>query len=200
MTDSYADGAPERDSQSNTSENQQSEGITARLIPVLVPALLLLASLILPGFMFHAGQRDSLPGLGPGAWPGAVLAALAVFSAIWLAIEIWGFARSRKSASLSAPHDEDVYHYGKAFIGIVLVIAFGWLLPVLGFPLATMLFLFIWCLYGGLRNPLVLLLVPGIGTVALLWVFMGLALMPLSRGMGPFEGFTIALLQLIGIY
>ncbi|MAN10908.1 MAG: tripartite tricarboxylate transporter TctB family protein [Paracoccus sp. (in: a-proteobacteria)] len=171
-----------------------------RLIPVAVPALLLAASLALPGFMFSSDRRPDVPGLGPAAWPNAVLALLALCSAIWLFSEVWLLVRGRVSTSLATPHDEDVYHYGKALTGILLVIAFGWLLPIVGFALACAGFLLVWCLYGGLRHPAVLLLVPTIGTVALLWMFMGLALMPLSRGAGVFDRFSVWLLQLLGIY
>jgi putative tricarboxylic transport membrane protein len=172
----------------------------ARLIPVAVPAMLLVAALVLPAFMFTGDRRPDVPGLGPAAWPNVVLLLLGVFSAIWLAIEVWGLVKWRVSTSLSAPHDEDVYHYGKALVGIGLVIAFGWLLPYVGFAIACAGFLLIWCLYGGLRNPFVLVLVPTLGTIALLWMFMGLALMPLSRGVGIFDQFSVALLQLLGIY
>ncbi|MFG6083475.1 tripartite tricarboxylate transporter TctB family protein [Paracoccus litorisediminis] len=173
------------------------------LPPLLAPALacvLTFAALILPTFMFHGDRRLQVNGLGPGAWPGAILMALAAFSAVWLVLEIRALVRGKPPVGLSAPRDEDVYHYGKAITGIVLVILFGWLLPIIGFALATASFLLVWCLYGGLRNPWVVTLVPVLGTVGLLWMFMGLALMPLSRGIGPFDQFSVWLLKLIGIY
>lgn len=171
-----------------------------RLIPPAVAAAFLIAALVLPHFMFHKGQRADVPGLGPGAWPSVILGVLAACSALWLALELRLLAKWQVSTTLSAPQDEETYHYEKALLGIALVIAFGWLLPILGFTIATTLFLLVWCLYGGLRHPLVLLLVPTVGTVALLWMFMGLALMPLSRGVGPFEHFSVRFLQLVGIY
>lgn len=189
-----------KDTKQETTRRKGRTKALARLVPVAVPAILLIAALVLPGFMFSSDRRPDVPGLGPAAWPNIVLILLGFFSAIWLAIEVWTLIKWRVSTSLSAPHDEDVYHYGKALTGIGLVIAFGWLLPVIGFALACASFLLVWCLYGGLRNPIVLLLVPTVGTVALLWMFMGLALMPLSRGVGIFDRFSIGLLQLLGIY
>jgi putative tricarboxylic transport membrane protein len=172
----------------------------ARLIPLFLAAGMMVAALILPSFMLQGERRPDVPGLGPGAWPGAILLGLALFSGIWLATEFWVLARRGGTPSLAAPDDEESYHYGKALIGIGLVIAYGWLMPTLGFALSTALFLLIWCLYGGLRHLLVLTLVPLLGTLILLWVFMGLALMPLSRGTGVFEHFSVWLLKLIGIY
>jgi len=172
----------------------------ARLVPAATAAGLLLAALVLPYYMFSGDRRPEISGLGPDAWPSMVLMLLAICSAIWLASEVRLLVKGRISTSLAAPQDENAYHYGKALVGIALVIAFGRLLPVVGFPLACAGFLLIWCVYGGLRNPAVLLLVPTIGTAALLWMFMGLALMPLSRGMGGFDRFSVAVLRLLGIY
>lgn len=172
----------------------------ARMVPAAIAAALLLASLLLPGVMLQGDRRPDVPGLGPEAWPGGVLYLLAFFSAIWLGMEVMTLMKGRLSTSLRAPHDEDVYHYGKAVSGIAMVIAYGCLWPIIGFSLATAIFLLLWCLYGGLRHPLVLILVPVAGTITLLWMFMGAALMPLSRGTGPFERFSVWLLQIIGIY
>ena len=176
------------------------QGMAIRLIPVAVPAVLLIGSLLLPSFMFSSDRRPDVPGLGPAAWPRMVLILLGLCSAIWLLSEMRVLLKGRFSRSLAAPHDEDVYHYGKAVIGIGLTILFGWALPYVGFPIACSAFLLIWCLYGGIRNPLTLFLVPTIGTVGLLWMFMGLALMPLSRGVGMFDRFSVGLLQILGIY
>lgn len=195
-----SDSAPWNGAEHETRRHAGRGKALARLIPVAVPAILLIAALVLPSFMFHSDRRPDVPGLGPAAWPGMVLGLLAFFSALWLALEVRGLVKWRVSTSLAPPHDEDVYHYGKALTGIGLVIVFGWLLPLVGFPLACSGFLLIWCLYGGLRHPAVLVLVPTLGTVALLWMFMGLALMPLSRGVGVFDRFTVGLLQLLGIY
>jgi putative tricarboxylic transport membrane protein len=132
-----------------------------------------------------------------------MLAAIAVFSAIWLVQEVLAWRRGRDviDAGDALPEPErEHYHYRKAFAGLVMILAYGWLLPVIGFPLATVIFTLAWCLLGGIRNKAALLLVPTVGTAALLWLFMGLALMPLSRGRGVFDQISIAVLQTLGIY
>ena len=85
-------------------------------------------------------------------------------------------------------------------LGIGLILAYGWLLDVTGFAIATSVFLVIWCLYGGIRNPWLIAPVSLVGTGVLLWVFMGLALMPLSRGVGIFDDFSVWVLQTLRIY
>ena len=89
---------------------------------------------------------------------------------------------------------------GRALAGLAMIVAYGWLLSVLGFAVASAVFIVAWCLLGGMRRPVVLIVVALVGTLALLWLFMGLALMPLPRGQGVFDGFSIWLLQATGIY
>jgi putative tricarboxylic transport membrane protein len=96
--------------------------------------------------------------------------------------------------------EAEAYSYTKAATAVCLLLAFGWLLPNVGFPIAAVLFILSWCLLGGIRNPVVLLSVSFIGMITLLWVFMGLALMPLNRGLGVFDEFTVWFLRLVRIY
>ena len=176
-----------------------SPGI-ARLLPTALPLGLFLLALILPSFMFQSDQRASAVGLGPAAWPRAMLMGLAFFSALWIARDIWVLSRAGRRPTLSIPTEDEHYHFGKALVGLVMIVAYGWLLPVLGFALSTAIFIATWCLFGGLRNLKVVVPVTLIGTIALLWLFMGLALMPLPRGAGVFGEFSIWLLRATGIY
>ncbi|WP_299652038.1 tripartite tricarboxylate transporter TctB family protein [uncultured Jannaschia sp.] len=171
-----------------------------RFVPTLLPAGLLILALILPARMFSRGQSADVVGLGPAAWPGAMLLALAVLSAIWVARDLWALRRPGGQPLLTPVVEEGPYAMGKAVAGLVMIVVYGWLLSVIGFALASALFIAGWCVFGGVRNPLVLVPVTLIGTVALLWLFMGLALMPLPRGQGVFDGFSIWLLQTTGIY
>lgn len=168
---------------------------------IAVPSGFLAAALILPSYMFDRPLRIRARGLGPDAWPGVFLNAIAVIALLWIIAEIWAlYAAHKGRASAPIPRKAEDYSYTKAGIGICLLLAFGWLLPTVGFPIAATLFILCWCFLGGIRNPVALILVSFIGMVALLWVFMGLALMPLSRGAGVFDDFTIWFLRTIRIY
>ena len=172
-----------------------------RLMPTLIPTGLLIMALILPGYMFKSDQTaSSAIGLGPAAWPSTMLLALAFFSVLWIARDIWVLARAGRSPTLRFPDDDEQYHFGKALVGLVMIVAYGWLLPRLGFAVATTVFIAVWCLFSGLRNLLIVVPVTLIGTIALLWLFMGLSLMPLPRGAGVFGEFSIWLLRTTGIY
>ncbi|HEV8033680.1 tripartite tricarboxylate transporter TctB family protein [Yoonia sp.] len=170
------------------------------LLPTLLPLGLLVMAMILPGFMFESDQTASTIGLGPAAWPEAILMAMAVFCVLWIARDVWALGAAGRRPTLSFPVEDDHYHFGKALIGLLLIIAYGWSLPVFGFAVTTTIFIMIWCLFGGLRNVLVLIPVTVIGTIGLMWLFMGLALMPLPRGYGVFDNFSIWLLRATGIY
>tara|TARA_R100000935_G_C2816774_1_gene157700 strand:- start:119 stop:712 length:594 start_codon:yes stop_codon:yes gene_type:complete len=170
------------------------------MTPALLPAAIAVAALIAPAFMFEAAPRAFGHGLGPGAWPRGALVLLAFFAFVWAARDAWVIGARGGAASLVAAREEGHYAWGKAVLGLILIVAYGMVLPTIGFALATAVFMAIWCLTGGIRNPVAIAGVSLIGTAILLWVFMGLALMPLSRGQGVFNEFSIALLRLLGIY
>jgi putative tricarboxylic transport membrane protein len=174
--------------------------VVARLLPTLLPIGLLVASLVLPSYMFDEEQTLEIVGLGPAAWPAAMLWGLAFFSVLWILRDIWVLMRPDKAPTLSIPQEDEHYHFGKALLGLLVIVAYGWLLPITGFAVATATFITVWCLLGGLRSPKIVIPVTLIGTIALLWLFMGLALMPLPRGAGVFGEFSIWLLRTTGIY
>lgn len=169
-------------------------------LPTLVPIGILILAVVLPGQMFKSAQRSSDIGLGPAAWPNTMLYGLAFFAFLWIAIDLWALRRGNSTPLLQAPVEEEEYHFGKALVGLFMIIAYGFLLAKIGFAIATVVFIALWCIYGGLRDWKIVVPVALMGTLGLLWLFMGLALMPLPRGQGPFDGFSIGLLRTIGIY
>lgn len=170
------------------------------LAPIALPALVLALALILPSFIFRADQVIRANGLGPGAWPRAMLAGLAVFALLWIGREIWVLGRAGRAPTLSPPQDEGGYDMRRALIGMALIAAYGMAMPQAGFALTTAVFIAAWCYLGGLRKWQAVAPVTLIGTTAMLWLFMGLALMPLPRGQGSFDAFSIWLLRTTGIY
>lgn len=158
--------------------------------------------MILPSFMFHRPLRIRARGLGPDAWPTVFLNAIAVCAVLWILAELWTLyaEHKRKRPATVYAKPPEPYSYPKAGVGVFLLISFGWLLPNVGFPIAATLFILAWCLLGGIRSPVALILVSLIGMITLLWVFMGLALMPLSRGSGVFDDFSVWFLRFVRIY
>jgi putative tricarboxylic transport membrane protein len=168
---------------------------------IALPSGILALTLILPSYMFHRPLRIRARGLGPDAWPTIFLNAIAVIAVLWIITELWGvFAEQKRKRTAFVPEQTEVYSYRKAAGGMALLLGFAWLLPNVGFAISAALFIFCWCLLGGIRKSGILLAVSVIGMITLLWVFMGLALMPLNRGVGVFDDFSVWFLRLLRIY
>lgn len=182
-------------------EASARQGRAALALRLAAPAGFLVAALVLPAFMLETARPLRGAGLGPAAWPQVMLALIAVCAAVWLAQELLAWRRGRVTPAATDPASAaEVYSYPKAVTGLVMILAYGWLLPVTGFPITTAVFIALWCVLGGVRHPVVVVPLSLVGTGVLLWVFMGLALMPLSRGLGVFDRISVAILQLLGIY
>lgn len=168
------------------------------VVHLAAPLALLVAALVLPHFMLATTRPFRGVGPGPAAWPQFVLWLVAACCAIWAAQVLIAWRRGQPGPTGGG--SAEAYSYPKALGGLALILAYGWSLPWIGFPLATALFLAIWCILGGIRNPFALIPISVVGTGILLWVFMGLAFMPLSRGEGVFDTISIALLRALGIF
>jgi putative tricarboxylic transport membrane protein len=170
-------------------------------VPTLcVAGFMLVASLVLAFFfILPPGGAVEAQGVAPDTWPKAMLLCLAVCAFVVLARELSRYFGARPT-SAETPHPESAYDNRRAAIGIALLIAYGIAVPFAGFALSTVVFLAVWLVCGGLRKPLTVALLSVIGTVSLLYVFAGLSKMPLDRGAGVFDGLTIALYRLLGIY
>lgn len=189
-------------------DTQSAEGssirssLAALALRLIMPIACLAGGLVLPSMVLDAGRTVRARGLGPTAWPEFMLTLIAALSVIWIMQEVIAWRRSLRQEAAAGPIEaaEADYDYRKAGIGMGLVVAYGWALPLVGFTLATALFIAAICLLGGLRRALVIVPVSVLGTAVLLWVFMGLALMPLDRGEGAFGRFSLAVLRGLGIY
>lgn len=167
-------------------------GIGAPLALAAV-AWLLATRYLAPGVDVDAMGRGPL---GPVTWPKAMLYCLMASALALCALRGWQALRPPAAATAVA----DEYHEARGGAGIALLIAYAWLVPETGFAIATFGFVTGWLLLGGLRRPLAILLTASVGTVALLYLFVKVSLMPLDRGRGAFETVTVALYRLLGIY
>ena len=133
--------------------------------------------------------------LGPGFWPRLALAGLGLTCLAKLMFD-W-----RRSGT--ALHDESprpAISRAKLAAGIVLVLLYAALAPLLGFPLVTAGFIvgFMWL--AGARSPGMISANAAVGTVLLLYVFVKLVYLPLPKGEGPFETVTLALYRALHLF
>jgi putative tricarboxylic transport membrane protein len=185
---------------------------------LIVALLFLIASFVLRGFIVQNPEmaKNMARGIAsPMTWPRIMLSGTALFAFGWF---VQGIVHLVRSARHKATHGSDVEDIAIEFgdvgfehhaiplpprpvvLGIVLALAYTFAIPWLGFPIATVIFMVLWFAIGGFRNPVKVSMVTLIGTVILLYVFVKLALMPLDRGVGVLDHFTIGLFRLLGIY
>lgn len=136
---------------------------------------------------------------GPTTWPRFMLYGVIIFALGWAVQRLTQVLRRREGAPESVAIEPRPAGF-QIWFGIVLVLAYGFSLPYLGFTLATVAYIVLWLWLGGIRSPVSVPLTALLGTAALLYLFVKLALMPLDRGVGAIGEFTIAIYRLLGIY
>lgn len=174
------------------------------LVRAAAPGLIVLACVLAaPHIVRNPELLSRLQGAGPTFWPNLMLLGTGLCAAAWLGLEVWRSVRHPAAADELVPplaSDSGPYDLKRAVAGIVLTLLYGAALPLLGFPIATALFMGTWLLLGRVHSPTLLATVPILGTLVLCYVFVLLARMPLERGAGAVGEFTIGLYQLLGIY
>lgn len=183
------------------------------LILAIFAELVALIALILGRLIVDDPQMVEAMARGlatPLTWPKIMLAGVGLCALGWAVEEGWKAFNVLPPAPSAA---EEALEFGDVgferedaaptlpiVIGLVLALAYAAAIPYAGFTVATVVFLLLWFVVGGIRKPVQLASVTLIGTVVVLYVFVKLALMPLDRGAGAFGEFTIALFRLLGIY
>lgn len=136
---------------------------------------------------------------GPTTWPRFMLYGVIVFALGWAVQRLTEVLRQREGAPAAVTIKAKPVGL-HIWLGIVLVLAYGFSLPLLGFTLATVIYIVFWLWLGGIRSPVSVPLTAVLGTTALLYLFVKLALMPLDRGVGAIGELTIALYRLLDIF
>ncbi len=185
----------------------------------VVAALFVLGALVLNRFIVQDPEMAEGMARGlatPLTWPRVMLAGIALCALGWCVQEGWrAFHAARKrrgtaqevaqgealeGGDVGFEHEDEAVPGLPIALGLALAVAYAFVIPWLGFTVATVLFLLLWFLVGGIRRPVQLVSVALIGTLVLLFIFVKLALMPLDRGAGVFGEFTIALFRLLGFH
>ena len=147
----------------------------------------------------HIGGDSNLviddKGFGPASWPRVML-----FGVIASGL-LWGTVRWRLASQAASDLDSELGpDTEKLVCGVVAVTLYGAGMVYIGFAFATFLFLITWFLLGGLRKPLPLLANSALGTLALLYLFLKVAYLPLPRGVGYMDTLTVSLYRMLGIF
>ena len=173
----------------------------ARLMRVLPHAVMLAVACWL---FWLAGRIDVETGgrISPAVWPRAII----VFMGLLCAYEIVkrlvvrsDFVATGLVTNMESGEEKPGERFGMLLGGIGLIAAFVFAVPWIGFFLATAIFLAVFPWVGGLRKPVVAVVVSLTGTLVLAVVFLKVAYISLPLGEGPFRALSLGLLRLLGV-
>jgi putative tricarboxylic transport membrane protein len=174
-----------------------------RAFPKLLGPLIIFAAAATGFAVAGRGAAYSAPGqLSAAFWPRMLLACLMVACVA----KAWSLLTERSVTTLAGavlaefaePPAEVDHRKLVAGIGLVAGLVIG--SEVLGFPVAAVLFLGTFMWLGGWRRPVSLLVLSVTGTVVVLYIFVKVVYLPLPKGVGVFEGLTVNLYRLLGIF
>ena len=151
--------------------------------------------------------------LGPDFWPKAILALILATCAYEIVRTLAIGSHRQASGMLQDIVEESVDQYGDAgtaelpgqtypwrlAAGMALTAAYVWIVPTLGFFLATAPYLAAFITLGGYRRTAVTVAVSLLGTLAIMFFFMKLVYVSLPLGAEPFTQVTLLLMKLMGI-
>lgn len=175
-----------------------------------IPYFIVLA--IAGGLFVYAGNIGSMGSadraIGPSFWPRLILGltmCVCVFELVFrwfFDMEGMGGLLSQVEQQMDADGSADEpaeYNLPQLLVGVGLTLAYVWALPLLGFAVASLIFiaLFIWL--GTYRKAKVVAAVSVIGTLLLMFIFMKVVYVSLPLGRGPFESVSVFLMGLLGV-
>jgi hypothetical protein len=147
---------------------------------------------------FLTGEIESfnIPGqLGPAFWPKMAIFFLMV-SCVVKFIEVYKAWRKGQPTLTVCPGKVS----GGRLLAMILALFVAVLLmEIIGFALANFLFIGVFLWLAGLRKPWRLILVSGLGTVGLLYLFVKVVYLPLPKGTWFFDDLTILLYRALFI-
>jgi hypothetical protein len=180
-------------------------GNRARVRQILPHSVMLVVS----GLLWWAATRidvDTGGRIGPSAWPKAIIAFMALLCVYEIAKRLIAGSAFTAKGLMSAPEKDPRPaptrgggNSAMLFGGIGLIAGYVLVVPYTGFFATTALFLAAFPWVGGLRRP-VLSVVLGLGgAFALAIVFLRVAYISLPLGEGPFRALSLGLMRLIGV-
>lgn len=178
-----------------------------RLVPDLIgpmigPGMFAVAAILL--FLETAGipADKTSQSVGPTFWPKMALAGMFLGAVIKCSEISWAYRHreKRRSPVVEDPPAVAPTAPAKAMLVIGLCILAVLMMEMIGFALANFLFLTIFLPVAGMRSKVRSLFVGLGGTLAILYFFLKVLYVPFPRGVGIFDGITVSLYRLLGIF
>jgi putative tricarboxylic transport membrane protein len=142
--------------------------------------------------------------IGPDAWPKIVLVLL-MATCVWKTGRILLFGvpdpsqeEIQEDTPIVPAQAGNFVHL--SWVGIAITVIYAYLLPILGFFAATVIFIAaIAAIAGRYRKPLPLALTSIVAPLVLMFVFMRIVYIALPLGRGAFKELSLLLLKVLGI-
>jgi len=151
--------------------------------------------------------------IGPDVWPKAILAILGALCAYEIVKNLFLPGPQSVSGVLQSLMEEAARSrdlgadaagarrpsFARLGAGMAATLAYVFTVEWLGFFVATAAFLAAFVLIGGYRRRGIALAVGGIGSLAMVVIFMKIVYVSLPLGAGPFRALSLALLAALGV-
>jgi len=168
-----------------------------RIIPYAVVLLVSVYFYVLAG---RFGCEPKAGNLGPDFWPKLLLG-------LTMAVCLYEIAKTilfQRGRVLERAADEEKAgtpkrYNGLLIIGTLMTVAYVYFVSILGFILCTFLYLVLFMVVGRYRKVWVIAANSVIGTVLFVVIFMKVVYVSLPLGQGPFQHFSLLLLNMLGI-
>jgi len=160
-----------------------------------LPYLLLIAATVWFWTVANRIEFPARPGaLGPDFWPKAAILLMGVFSLLQAAkilLSGSGVEAGGATEQLETEDEDDAPRQPVLLLlGIALAVGYALVLPTLGFPIATTIFLVAFMYLGGSRSHLAIWASSVVGVVLVTLMLMKVVYVSLPRGVAPFDRLT----------
>jgi putative tricarboxylic transport membrane protein len=175
----------------------------------LCAALPYLAMVAISLFLYYQADNfefsESSGRIGPGAWPKIVLCLLMFTACLGIIKVVWAGQAEPDKRDVT---DEDVAAvlappeiYPKmVWAAVAITAAYVWVLPILGFFIAT-IFYSVALMWVGRQRRVATLCIAGVGfALFFMFLFMKVVYVSLPIGKEPFSAVSLALMALMGIH
>lgn len=148
---------------------------------------------------------STVGGPGPAAFPRFLIGLLALTMVVRIVQQVreerrGAVADGDAPLEEGAEFDAALMSGRRVAVAIVLSVGYVFATLVLGWVLATFVFTIVFLLLAGKRNLLIVVPLAAVLATGLAFVFVRIVYISLPTGIGAFDGFTIWLFELMGIY
>jgi putative tricarboxylic transport membrane protein len=177
-----------------------------RRLRATLPYVVVLAAGV---YLFHLADNfefEEVSGrIGPGAWPKIILF-------LMLATALWGIVSSAVGASAAAPQENVETEQDEVLINppeihpwlvwftVAATLAYLFLLSIIGFFIATVIFVAGLMCLGQYRRPARVVMLSVAIAFAFMFVFMRVVYVALPLGIAPFDDVSYALMTAMGVH